>query len=249
MMFYRENTFLLMLENLALPQGHWIHEVANVSKKPVITRLRKQRDPPGSPHQWLSAFYNGKTKIKRTPFNPGSETRSKHSLVNALRHGFLIASLLQAQKQEKEGKGVSEEDKKRQRSAELVLEVWCETARTAQTLGHYLRGGEGRNLYRKTMESLDGYHYNPRNDLSPEGARAKAIFDGAFCIVDIMQNDDWQVVQQVLRYWIQTMCRESAVRLCIGDDKELATERSGPRHGNPHWLRARRTITHAKRYG
>jgi hypothetical protein len=249
MMFYRENTFLLMLRTLTLPQGHWIHEVAKVSDKPVITRLREQRKHPGSPQKWLSAFYNGKTKIKWIPFRPGSEIRSKHPLVNVLRHGFLIASLLKAQKQEKEGKEGSEEDKQRQRSAELVLELWSETARTAQTLGHHLRGSEGRNLYRKIMESLDVYHYDPSNDLPSEGTRAKAIFDGAFCIADIMQNDDWQVVQQVLRYWIQTMCRESAVRSCVGDNKALETQRRGPRHQNPHWLRARRSITRGERHG
>jgi hypothetical protein len=248
-MFYMENTFLLVLERLALPQGHWIHEVADISKKPVITRIREQKESPGSPNKWLSAFYNGKTKIRWLPFRPGSDTRSKHPLVNVLKDGFLVASLLKAQMQEKRGKGDSEEDKKRQRSAELVLEVWCETARTARTLGHHFRGSEGRDFYTKTMESLNDYHYNPRNDLSLEGTRAKAIFDGAFCIVDIMQDDDWQVVQQVLGYWIQTMCRENTVRLCVGHDEAVVTERSGPRHQNPHWLRARRTITHGEHCG
>jgi hypothetical protein len=249
MMFHRENTFLLMLRNPALPQGHWIHGVADVSKNPVITRIREQKEPPGSPQKWLSAFYNGKTKIRWVPFRPGSETQSKHPLVNVLRHGFLLASLLKAQSQEKEEKEDCEQNKRRQHSAELVLEVWCETAKRAWTLGHHLRGGEGRDLYRRAMESLDGYHYDPRTGLSPEGTRVKIIFEEAFAIIDIMQDEDWQVVQQVLRYWFQTMCRESAERLCAGSGKSLATERRGPRHQNPHWLRARRSIPHGQRSG
>jgi hypothetical protein len=245
-MFYRENTFLLMLENLALPQGHWIHRVADVSNKPVITRIREQKEPPGSPQKWLSAFYNGETKIRWVPFRPGSASRSKHALVNVLRHGFLIANLLKAQRREKERENVRE-DKKRQRSAELVLEIWCETAQKAGTLGHHLRGFEGKELYKRTMELFDDYHYNPRSDLSPEGTRAQAIFEGAFGIVDIMQDDDWQVVQQVLRYWIQTICRESTERLCFGDGKALAIERSGPRRRDPYWLRARKIVTRENR--
>jgi hypothetical protein len=238
-MFYKGNTFLLVLENLALPQGHWIHRVADVSNKPVITRIREQKEPPGSPRQWLSAFYNERTRIQWVPFRPGSAARSKHRLVNVLRHGFLIASLLKAQRREKEGMD-AEEDKRRQRSAELVLEVWCETAKRAGTLGHHLRGCESKEVYRRTMESLDSYHYNPRKDLSPEGTRAQIIFRGAFCIVDIMQDDDWQVVQQVLRYWIQTICRESAELLCAGNSKALAIGRSGPRRRAPYGLRARK---------
>jgi hypothetical protein len=242
-MFYRGNTFLLMLENLALPQGHWIHRVADISSNSIITRLREQREPPGSPQKWLWAFYNDQTRIRWLPFRPGSDTRSKHPLVNVLRHGFLIASLLKAQRQTKEGKGDNEEDKKRRRSAQLVLEVWCETAKRAGTLGQHLRGCKGKEFYRRTMDSFDSYHYNPRNDLSLEGTRAQTIFEAAFGIVDIMQEDDWQVVQQILRYWIQTICRESAERLCVGDGKALATERIGPRRRDPYWLRARKRVT------
>jgi hypothetical protein len=240
-MFYRENTFLLVLGNLALPRGHWIHNFADVSHKPVITRICEQKDPPGSPQRWLSAFYNGKTNIQWIPFRPGSASRSKHPLVNVLRHGFLIASLLKAQRRGKEGKDV-EEDKKRQRSAELVLEVWCKTAKRAGTLGYHLRGRESKDFYKRTIQSLDSYHYNPRKNLSTQGTRAQTIFGGAFCIVDIMQDDDWQVVQQVLRYWIQTVCGESAERLCVDDRKALAMERSGPRHRDPYWLRARKKM-------
>jgi hypothetical protein len=240
-MFYKENKFLLMLKNLALPQGHWIHRVADVSNKPVITRIREQKEPPGSPRKWLSAFYNERTRIQWVPFRPGSTARSKHPLVNVLRHGFLIASTLKAQRREKEGKDI-EEDKRRQRSAELVLEVWCETAKRAGTLRHHLRGCESKEFYRRTMESFDNHHFNLRKDLSPEDARAKIIFEGAFGIVDIMQEDDWQVVQQVLRYWVQTVCGESAERLCVGDGKTLATERSGPRSRDRYCLRARKRM-------
>jgi hypothetical protein len=247
MMFYRENTFLLMLKNLALPQGHWIHRVADISSKPVITRIREQRERPGSPQKWLSAFYNDQTRIRWLPFRPGSDTRSKHPLVNVVKHGFLIASLLKTQRPTKEGKGDDEEDKKMQRSAELALEVWCETAKRAGTLGHHLRGCGGKEFYRRTMESLDSYHYNPRNDLSLEGVRAQTIFEEAFGIVDIMQEDDWQVVQQVLRYWIQMIRRESPERLCAGDGKALATERIRPRRRDPYWLRACKRVTRGDR--
>jgi hypothetical protein len=96
MMFYRENTFLLILRTLALPQGYWIQEVADVSNKPIITRLRDRREHPSSLQKWGSAYYNGRTKIKWIPFRPGSETRSKHPLVNVLKHRFLLASLLEA---------------------------------------------------------------------------------------------------------------------------------------------------------
>jgi hypothetical protein len=242
MMFYRENTFLLMLRTLALPQGHWIHKVADISDKPVITRIREQKEPPGSPQKWLSAFYNDRTRIRWLPFRAGSDTRSKHPLVNVLRHGFLIASLLKAQRREKKVKDVGE-DKKRQRSPELVLEIWCETAKRAGTLRHHLRGREGKEFYKRTMGLFDDYHYNSRNDLSSEGTQAQIMFGGAFIIVDIMQDDNWQVVQQVLRYWIQTICTESTERLCFGDGKALATERSGPRRRDPYWLRARKRVT------
>ncbi|KAM0699424.1 hypothetical protein Q7P36_000426, partial [Cladosporium allicinum] len=191
MMFYRENTFLLLLRDLALPQGHWIHGVAKVSNKAVITRIREQDKSPGSPLRWLSDFNNDKTRVQWVPFRPGSATRSKHPSLNALRYGFLIASVLKAQRREKEGKD-SEEDMKRQRSAELVLEVWCETAKRAQTLGRYLRGCD-KEFYKRIMESFDKYHYSPRNHFSPESAQAKIVFEGAFGIIDIMQEDDWQV--------------------------------------------------------
>jgi hypothetical protein len=247
MMFYRENTFLLMLRSLALPQGHWIHEVAKVSSKPVITRILEQNEPPGSPQKWLSAFYNDKTRIKWVPFRPGSATRSKHSSVNVLRHGFLIASLLKGQRREKEGKGDDAEDKKRQRSAELVLEVWCETAKRARTLGRYLRGCD-KVFYKRTMESFDKYHYSPRNDFSPDDTRAKTFFKGAFGIIDIMQDEDWQVVQQLLGYWIQTMYMGSARWLCASGGKVVMTERCGPRRQDRYWLRERKSIKREERF-
>jgi len=241
-MFYKENTFILMLETLALPQGHWIHEAANISDKPVITRIREQKEPPGSPQKWLSAFYTGETKIRWVPFRPGSDTRSRHPVVNVLRQGFLIASLLKAQSQEKRGKEGSERDKKRQRSAQLVLEIWCETAKRGRTLESRLRGFEHRELYKKIMESLDAYHHDPSNDLSLKNTRARIILGGAFSIADIMEDDDWQVVQQVLRYWLQTIGRESAVRLC------LERKRHGVRRQNSYWLRERKKLTRGERF-
>lgn len=237
--FYRKNTFLLILDNLAPPQGHWIHKVADVSNKPVITRIREQEGLLGSPQKWLSAFYNERTRVQWAPSRPGSNSRSKHPLVNVLRCGFLIASLLKAQRREKEGKD-TEEDKRRQRSAELVLETWCETAKRAGTLGHHLRGRKSKEFYWTAMETFKNYHYNPRNDLSPEGARTQIIFGEAFSIVDIMQDDDWQVVQQVLRHWIQTVCRESAERLCAGNGRALVIGRNGPRRRDLYHMRARR---------
>jgi hypothetical protein len=249
-MFYRENTFLLILENLALPQGHWIHWVAEVSNKPVITRIRERKEPPGSPQKWLSAFYNDKTRIQWVPFRPGSASRSRHPLVNVLRYGFLIASLLKAQRRKNEGAGDDEEDKQRQRSAELMLEVWCETAETAersQTLRRYLRGCD-KEFYTRTMESFDRYHYSPRNGFSPEGTHAKTMFEGAFGIIDIMQDDDWQVVQQVLGYWIQTVYTGSAQWLFAGGGKSVATERCGPRRQDPHWLRERKRTKRQERF-
>jgi hypothetical protein len=247
MMFYRENTFLLLLRNLALPQGHWIHSVAKVSNKPVITRIREQDKLPGSPLRWLSDFYNNETRIQWVPFRPGSAIRSKHTLVDVLRYGFLIASVLKAQRQKKEGTGRDEEDKRTQRSAELVLEVWCETAKRARTLGGYLRGCD-KEFYKRIMELFDKYHYSPRNDFSLESTQAKIISEGAFGIIDIMQDDDWQVVQRVLRYWVQTMHMRSAQWLCTGGGKLLGTERRGPRRQNPHWLRERKGRTRQQRF-
>jgi hypothetical protein len=241
-MFYKKNTFVLMLENLALPQGHWIHEVANISDRPVITRIRERKEPPGSPQKWLSKFCTGETKIRWVPFRPGSDTRSRHPVVNVLRQGFLVASLLKAQSQGKRGKEGNERDKKRQRSAQLVLEVWCDTAKRARTLESHLRGFEHRELYKKVMESLDAYHYNPRAVLSLEDTRAQIMLGGAFGIVEIMEDDDWQTVQQVLRYWLQTIGRESAMRTCA------ETERHGPRCQNAYWLRERKQMTHRERF-
>jgi hypothetical protein len=247
MMFYRENTFLLLLRNLALPQGHWIHGVAEVSNKPVITRICEQNKSPGSPQRWLSDFYNDKTRIQWVSFRPGSATRSNHPSINVLRYGFLIASVLKAQSQEKEGKGSEEEENRRQRSADLVLEVWCETAKRARTLGGYLRGCD-KEFYKRIMELFDKYHYSPRNDFSLESTQAKIISEGAFGIIDIMQDDDWQVVQRVLRYWVQTMHMRSAQWLCTGGGKLLGTERRGPRRQNPHWLRERKGRTRQQRF-
>lgn len=246
MMFYRENTFLLLLRNLALPQGHWIHGVAHVSNKPVITRVRERKGPPRSPQKWLSAFYNDRTRIQWTPFRPGSTLRSKHSLVNVLGYGFLIASVLKTQRRKIEGKGDDEEDKKRQRSAELVLEVWCETAKRARTLGEHLRGCDGE-FYRRAMKSFDKYHYSPRNYSSLEGTQAKTTLEDAFGIIDIMQDDDWQVVQRVLEYWIQTMHVGSVQWLRASGGNVLVTGRCGPRRQDPHWLRSRETITRQER--
>ena len=240
--FHRENTFLMVLRKLALPQGHWINRVAEVSKKPVITRVREGNQSLGNPLKWLSTFYNNKTKIQWVPFRPGSAFRSKYPLVNVLKQGFLIASVLKTQRRKKWGKGDSAEDKRMQSSAELVLEVWCETAIRAQTLGGYLKGC-GREFYRRAMESFDRYHYSPRNCFSPEDTRAKIIFETAFGIIDIMQDDDWQLVQEVLGYWIQSIYAGSAQWLCAGSDKVVATKRCGPRRRNPYWLRERRRTT------
>jgi hypothetical protein len=77
----------------------------------------------------------------------------------------------------------------------------------------------------------------------PESAQAKIVFEGAFGIIDIMQDDDWQVVQQVLGCWIQTMCMGSARWLCAGSGQSIATERCGPRRQDPHWLRKRKRPT------
>jgi hypothetical protein len=239
MMFYRENTFLLLLRNLALPQGHWIHGVAKVSNKPVITRIREQDKPPGSPLRWLSDFYNNETRIQWVPFRPFSAIRSRHPSVNVLRYGFLIASVLKAQRRKKEGTRRDEEDKKTQRSAELVLEVWCEMAKSAGILGRYLRGCD-KDFYKRIMESFDRYHYSPRSHFSLDNTQARIIFEGAFGIIDIMQDDDWQVVQQVLGYWIQTIYMRSAQWLYASSGKLVGTERCGPRRQDPHWLRERK---------
>jgi hypothetical protein len=163
--------------------------------------------------------------------------------VNALRHGFSIASLLKAQRRSEEGKGDDEEDKQRQQSAELVLEVWCETAERVQTLGQYFRGRD-KDFYRRTIKSFDRYHYSPRNNFSPKEARAKDIFERAFGIIDIMQEYDWQVVQQLLGYWIRTMYVGSSRWLYAGYGEALKTDRHGPRHQDPHWLRMRKRVTH-----
>lgn len=236
MMFYRENTFLLMLEALALPQGHWIHKVADASSRPVFTRLRQDKKSPGNPQKWLSAFYNEETKIQWNPFRPDSGSRSRHTLVNVLRHGFKIAILLKAQKRAK-GKRTHKVEQKRQRCAELILEMWCETAKRAGRLVNHFRGSEGGDFYRRIMETLDNYHCHPRNALAFEDFRAHTLFKGAFAIVDIMQDDDWQVVQQLLRFWIQTISNESVEKLCFDGHKESATRRICPRRRDTYWLR------------
>ena len=224
--FYSENTFLLMLETLALPQGHWIHEVANVSSRPVITRLRREKGPLGNPQKWLSAFNSGETKIQWNPFRPNSGSRSKHPLVNVLGHGFQIANVLQAQKREKRGM-IDEADQKKRRRTELILQMWCETAKRARKFGDNLRGCKGKELYRMTMETLNRYHCSSGSSLAFEDARANIPFKEASIIVDVMQCDDWQLVHKVLRYRFQTTCRESAQRLCNGDRRD---EKDKSRH-------------------
>ena len=158
------------------------------------------------------------------------------------RYGFLIVSVLKAQRQKKKRTGYDEEDRMRQRSAELVLEVWCQMAERARTLGRYLIGCD-KEFHRRMMELFDGYHYNPRNNFSLMSTRVKIISEGAFGIIDIMQDDDWQVVQRVLGYWVQTMHMRTAQWLCAGGGKLLGTERYGPRRQDPHWLRKRKSTT------
>jgi hypothetical protein len=161
MIFYRENTFLLLLRDLALPQGHWIHGVAKVSNKPVITRIREQDKSPGSPLRWLSDFNKDKTRVQWVPFRPGSATRSKYPSVNALRYGFLIASVLKAQRREKEGRD-AEEDKKRRRSVELVTYLkYC--AKRPKKLGHSEGTSEGaiksftRGSWSRSTNTITGH--------------------------------------------------------------------------------------------
>lgn len=213
--FYKENTFLLMLETLALPQGHWIHKVADVSSRPVITRLRQEKKL-GNPQKWLSAFYNEHTKIQWIPFRPNSGSRSRHPLVNVLRHGFQIANVLKAQQRDNWEKS-DDEGQRSRRCAELILQMWCETAKRAGTLGDHLRGREVKESYKKTMEMFHHYHCDLGSSRAFEAARTKSLFEEAFTIVDVMQGNDWRLVKKVLRYWFQTICRESVERLCNGD--------------------------------
>lgn len=97
------------------------------------------------------------------------------------------------------------------------------------------------------MKSFDKYHYSPRNYSSLEGTQAKTTLEDAFGIIDIMQDDDWQVVQRVLEYWIQTMHVGSVQWLRASGGNVLVTGRCGPRRQDPHWLRSRETITRQER--
>ena len=136
--------------------------------------------------------------------------------MNILRHGFQIANVLKAQQRDNWEKS-DDEDQKSRRCAELILQMWCETAKRAGTLGDHLRGREGKESYKKTMETFHHYHCDLGSPRAFEAARAKSLFEKAFTIVDVMQGDDWQLVKKVLRNWFQTNCRESVERLCNGD--------------------------------
>jgi hypothetical protein len=206
--FYEDNDFNLNLGYRARPQNHWINEAARTPEKKIVTRMEGQNLE--VIREWLRAFYNGRTVITWNPRQPHIELSSKASVKDALRHGFDAAYILQKQRRERHVQGPTEEEW--QHSAEVLLDMWLQTARTPFKLRGMFRGREGGKKYRDVMALLERHHHNPNRPILRSYSQKMSNLQQAFSMVEIMHHLEWKTVRRLLQCWFRTWCTEATER-------------------------------------